>query len=127
LASRFEYRVFDDPSLVRYYPSPDRGDDKGASLSSTLATLSSQMQESLIPVEMIAQLRDNIEWLFGGKLQPSLLQQLQREPTSLGTLANSAAVRELWGGDAFWSRYRHRFARPHLADSDRGLTWLRAA
>jgi len=124
LSSRFEYRLFDDPSLVRYYPSPDRGDVKGASLSSTLATLSSQMQESLIPVEMVAQLRENIEWLFGGKLQPSLLQQLQREPTSLGTLANSAAVRELWGGEAFWSRYRQRFERADRGDWERGLKWL---
>src|SRR2546422_949061 len=50
-----------------------------------------------------------LDWLLGGPLPPEIFERVLREPGVLHTLATGAAVRELWGGEPFWSEYRGRF------------------
>ncbi len=124
LATRFEYRLFDDPSLARFYPPPDPSDPSGRSLSVALSRLADQARESPVPRDQVETLRASLDWLLGGPLRPALRQQLPHEPTLPATVANNAAVRELWGGEGFWAAYRERFMRTDRADWDRALRML---
>jgi hypothetical protein len=120
LTTRFEFVLFDDPSLARFYPPADPGDLSGASLSQRLTDTVNRSLESTIPLNMVEQLRSNLAWMLGGDLPEGVKRNMQQEPTSLATLANTAAARELWGGEAFWAGYRR-----HFVESPR-TSWVRA-
>jgi hypothetical protein len=109
LTSRFEYVLFDDPSLVRFYPPPDAGDRTTESVSLAMENLVADGVATPVPSELADRLKTSLGWLMGGPIPENLLRQLPREATPLATLANTAAVRELWGGEEFWRVYRRRF------------------
>jgi len=50
-----------------------------------------------------------VDWLLGGLLPPGIVDRVLAEPGALHTLCSGMAVRELWGGETFWSQYRKRF------------------
>ena len=62
-----------------------------------------------------------VTWLLGDPMPPEILMRCARDPGVLGTLSSNQAVRELWGGEPFWSEYRGQFRPEHIKDF---YTWV---
>ena len=109
LTSRFHYSIFDDPEMARFYPpvGPAETDPELQRISYVKA-LQELGAKIMTPNSYIALWR-GLDWLLGGPLPPEIFERVLREPGVLHTLATGAAVRELWGGEPFWSEYRGRF------------------
>ena len=109
LTSRFQYALFDDPDLVRFYPPVDSTVSNPAAMGKTFAEGMMQFGRAIAENEALNPLRLGVSWLLGGQAPPALLHRIRTESGALRTLAWSTAVRELWGGEPFWSVYRARF------------------
>jgi hypothetical protein len=117
--NRWHYAVFDEPDLMRIFPlvsdattSPDA---LGASVAAALNTFS----QLIVTTEPYEEARSNVAWMLGGPMPPAFSARAPRDPSLLQVLARTSATRALWGGDGFWSAYRHRFEteRPgHLGE-----------
>ena len=111
LTSRFHYSLYDDPDLARFYPPVGPGEMDPSLLSSTLTnTLNDVSRLQVTPQSYLALWR-GLDWLLGGPIPHEMYDRVLREPGAVHTLATGTAVRELWGGEAFWSKYRERFQR----------------
>jgi hypothetical protein len=53
-------------------------------------------------------------------MPPEVMQSMRKNPATLATLANTLAMRALWGSDRFWERYRRRFMSQSAAE---GSEW----
>lgn len=114
LASRFQYSIFDEPELVRFYP-PLPADAHDPTLiaqlfSNQLYDVGSQMADT----QTLDHVRRSVRWLLGGELPPEVMGRLQREAGGLATLSSGYATRALWRGDAFWATYLLRFDRTRI-------------
>jgi hypothetical protein len=111
LNARFHYSLFDDPDLARFYPpvGPSETDPELLRLSFT-NTLNDLSARQVTPASYMALWR-GLNWLLGGPMPTEIFERVLREPGALHTLTTSTAVRELWGGEPFWSEYRRRFQR----------------
>ena len=49
--------------------------------------------------------RGSIVWLVGGPLPGDILRRMHQDPSGLGTVASSLAMRAIWHGDTFWAGY----------------------
>lgn len=110
LASRFHYSIFDDPEMARFYPPVPGGADAALLSVSFVNTLNDLSRKLVGPSSYIALWR-GVDWLLGGPLPTEIFERALREPGALHTLCTGTAVRELWGGEPFWSRYRERFQK----------------
>ena len=109
LVSRFQYALFDDPDLVRFYPAADSETVDPAGLAESFSQGMGQISRTLARGDELIPLRQGVGWLLGGPPTAGMLRRIRAESGALNTLAWSTAVRELWGGEAFWSNYRDRF------------------
>ncbi len=123
LTSRFQYRLFDDPTLARFFPTTQ--DPQGNSLAQSLLQLVERANREPLTSEERDRFGQALVWMLGGELQPELRTEIQRDPGALATLANGAAVRELWGGEAFWKLYRRRFLSGPAGAGPALLGWYR--
>jgi len=109
LNARFHYSLFDDPDLARFYPPVGPNDTDPERLRLTfINTLNDLSARQVTPASYMALWR-GLNWLLGGPLPTDIFERVLREPGALHTLTTSTAVRELWGGEPFWSEYRRRF------------------
>ncbi len=111
LTTRFQYKILDDPDLARIYPPVPPSSSSPQDLSRALDRLGDVFHRLVTTPETMEALRRGVLWLLGGPLTPELFRRAQADATLLPTLATNAAVRELWGGEAYWSQYRRRFLR----------------
>jgi hypothetical protein len=109
LTSRFHYSLFDDPELARFYPPVGPGElDPGLVRISFINTLNDLSSQKVTPASYFALWR-GLDWLLGGPIPSEIYDRVLVEPGALHTLGMTNAVRELWGGEPFWSKYRERF------------------
>jgi peptidase M16-like protein len=109
LTTRFHYSLFDDPDLARFYPPVRPGEnDPELMRLSFVNTLNDLSARQVTPASYMALWR-GLNWLLGGPMPTEIFERVLREPGALHTLTMSTAVRELWGGEPFWSQYRRRF------------------
>ncbi len=115
LTSRFQYSLFDDAELVRFFlePAPDETDP--ARIASQLSALVDQLSEQQMERDTFESVKRSVAWLVGGPLPVAVKDQLRRQPGALGTLANVMVSRALWKGDAFWDEYSLRLQRTNLS------------
>lgn len=109
LTRRFQYSLFDEPDLVRFYLEPAAGDREPATVRAQFESLVDQLAEAVLERDAFESVRRSLVWLLGGDLLPSVREQMKRQPAALGTLSSGMATRALWKGDEFWSVYRKRF------------------
>jgi hypothetical protein len=124
LGSRFQFSLFDDPEMVRLYPPPDSaGTAANPGFQDQVDAAARDLAAMIIPPDADASIVRAVSWLMGGTMPPEVLGRAARDPSVLGTVAQNQAVRELWGGEPFWSEYRRRFlAYSHAYDY--WLDWL---
>jgi len=125
LTSRFQFSLFDDPEMVRFYPPPDTSSGGGsdAGLENRVDTAARNLAAMIIPPDADAAVIRATSWLLGGSMPPEILGRAARDPSVLATVALNQGVRELWGGEPFWSEYRRRFMTYGHA-YDYWLDWL---
>ena len=109
LTSRFQYSIFDDPELARFYPPVAPGETDPAALEVELVNSLNELNGLTISRVSYETVWRGVDWLLGGPLGPGIIGRVLGEPGALHTLCSGMAVRELWGGEAFWSQYRKRF------------------
>jgi hypothetical protein len=109
LTSRFQYSIFDDPELARFYPPIGPAETDPVLLDLELISALNDLARMTIPRSSYEAVWLALDWLLGGPLPPDINDRVLVEPGALHTLCTGMAVRELWGGEAFWSRYRERF------------------
>jgi hypothetical protein len=109
LVSRFQYSLFDEPELVRFYPplgpeaaSPDL---LSGALYTQLLVIGGQLADKTV----LDGIRRSVSWLLGGVIPPEVMNHLRTDPGGLATISNGIATRSLWMGDAFWNDYLRRF------------------
>ncbi|MEO5617767.1 MAG: hypothetical protein ABIS67_08345 [Candidatus Eisenbacteria bacterium] len=108
LTSRFQYSLFDDPDLARFYPQPGPGTAADTALDLEFNELVSKMGTMMFPPESFDAVLRGVAWLVGAPLPRETLLRARREPRLLATLSSNQAVRELWGGEPFWNEYRRK-------------------
>ena len=117
LVSRFQYSLFDEPELVRFYP-PVRADATdpdliAGALYEQLMVVGGQMVDKIL----LDDVRRSVSWLLGGLIPNEIMTRLKSDPGGLGTLSNGMATRALWMGDAFWADYLQRFRTQKIGHS----------
>ena len=117
LVSRFQYSLFDDPEIIRFYPpiAKDKTDPDllAGALYEQLTAIGGQM----VTVPIMERVRQSVAWLLGGPMSPDLRRGMARDPAALGTVASGMATRAIWQGDAFWDTYLERFMRLQIGHS----------
>jgi hypothetical protein len=78
-----------------------------------------------IEMAQVQRIRAAVEWLLGGPMPEALASRARTDRSVLYRLCSSAATRELWGGEAFWSDYRRRFDPELSAGTERWAEYLR--
>ncbi|MBI1796447.1 MAG: insulinase family protein [Candidatus Eisenbacteria bacterium] len=120
IVTRFKYSIFADPQLAQFFP-PVRTDENDADqLGVGLQDGIEILATTIIEPRTYHEIRVNHQWVLGGPLSPGLVQRCREHPGTLFTIANTLAVRALWGDAAFWKRYLDRFMSPSITG---GGTW----
>src|SRR5262249_55089130 len=121
LTSRFQYSLFDDPDLVRFYPPPGPGTAADSALDFPFNEKVSAMGAMVFPRESWEEMLVSVVWLLGDALPDDILMRAAHDPGVLATLASNQAVRELWGGEPFWSEYRNQLRPDRMKEF---YTWV---
>jgi hypothetical protein len=108
--STHHYALFDEPDLMRVFPPVDSSVTETAEVAKRMNQALNALQTLIVTTESYDELRTGALWLLGGPMRPTIRDRARREPMLLHSLARSMASRGLWGGEVFWSEYRHRFA-----------------
>ncbi len=108
LTSRFHYSILDDPEMARFYPPVGPSETDPALVRITYENALAKISNATLAPDVSSGLWRGLDWLVGGPLPPEIFGRVVGEPGALHTLSAGAAVRELWGGEAFWSLYRAR-------------------
>lgn len=116
LTTRFQYSLYDDPELVRFYPPAGPGTAADSALDEPFNGTISRLGSLVIPRDEYEQLLRGVAWLLGDALPPEILMRAARDPGVLATLSSNQAVRELWGGEPFWSEYRSQLHPDRIKD-----------
>lgn len=110
IRSRFQYALLDDPDLARFYPPTPLNAGTAADLLNVFHGELLKFSQGVAFTEDLEDLKKEVVWMLGGPTTPAFRRALRSQSGVLNTFAGFAAVRELWGGEAFWSTYRARFA-----------------
>ena len=116
LTTRFQYSLYDDPELVRFYPPVASGTAADSALDDPFNATVSRLGAMVIQRDSYEELLRGVAWLLGDPLPPEILMRANRDPGVLATLASNQAVRELWGGEPFWSEYRSQLHPDRMKD-----------
>jgi hypothetical protein len=63
-----------------------------------------------VPPRHLESVKEGVMWLVGGPLPGDMRRSVARTPGIIYQLGASLAVREMTGGEAFWSAYRQRLS-----------------
>ncbi len=107
--ARFQYSLLDDPDLVRLYPPVTPSDLDSTRIREEYGEGLLDLAKSTMTFDQFSTLHDGVVWLLGGPLPPELARRAATDSGVLATLSTTAAMRVLWGGDAFWTAYRNRY------------------
>ena len=111
LTTRFQYNLFDDPSLMRLYPALEPDARSLRELDGSCGQAFQDFRAHGMSPDILHSLWRGVDWLLGGPIPPELAARVRTDLGALATLSTTAAMRELWGGEEFWSAYRERFRR----------------
>jgi hypothetical protein len=120
---RFQYPLFDEPDLPRFYPPLDPSTHDPAALTKRFLEAGQALSTMIIPKETYEEVKKNALWVLGGPMTEAQLSMIRRESGALMMLATSQATRALLGGDAFWDRYRRRLDALEARDLGAWDTW----
>ncbi|HEY2954735.1 MAG TPA: hypothetical protein VGK89_05760 [Candidatus Eisenbacteria bacterium] len=109
LVTRFQYSIFDDPEMARFYPPVDSLETDPLGLEFQVYRTLKQLYGMTVRRSSYEAVWRGVDWLLGGPLSTDIFGRVLTEPGALHTLCSGMAVRELWGGERFWSKYRERF------------------
>jgi hypothetical protein len=126
LTTRFQYNVFDDPTLVRFYPELDEGARSDRDLDAAMQQLFIDFRARTITGDLKRALWRGVDWLLGGPVPPEMMPRVLQDLGTLHTVCLTAAIRELWGGEAFWAGYRARFRSTAGPDQPYWIAWFRS-
>lgn len=118
IPSPFQYSLLDDPELLRLYPPVTPSDLDSSRIREAYNEGILALSRSTITYEEYSQLHESVMWMLGGPMNADLGRRSRTDPGVLAVLSTTAAMRELWGGEAFWTSYRERFLavkRPEFA------------
>jgi hypothetical protein len=124
LRSRFQYSILDDPTMARFYPPIIAKTWEPANQRKQFDALVEYFSALSIELDQAKRMEEAVAWLLGGPLPATLQARVQKDHSVLYRLASSAGVRELWGGESFWARYRKRFDPAASAGDERWTEWL---
>jgi len=109
LVTRFQYSLFDEPELVRFYPPVSKDaidpDVIAGALYEQLMIIGGQLADD----KVLEAVRRSVRWLLGDVLPREILARVSVDPGALATISNGIATRALWMGDAYWADYLRRF------------------
>jgi len=117
--NRWHYAVFDEPDLMRVFPLVNSGTNSTDALGNAVESALGAFSQLIVTTEPYENVRASVLWMLGGPMPPQVSSRAPRDPSLLTVMARTMATRALWGGEAFWSKYRRRFEseRPgHLGD-----------
>jgi len=117
LVSRFQYSLYDEPELVRFYPPVPADTREPSAVSAEVTNVLSDVGGQMVTGDVLAGVRRSVRWLLGGELPPEVSSRLATDTGGLATLSNGYATRALWLGDAFWATYLKRFDRCKIGHS----------
>ena len=109
LVARFQYSLFDEPELVRFYPPVKADATDPDVIGSTFTWQLQELGGRIVDMRIMDVLRRSVRWLLGGELSSGVLANLDRNPGGLASVTSGLATRALWKGDAFWAGYLRRF------------------
>jgi hypothetical protein len=109
LTSRFQYSILDDPRVARFYPPLAHNATAPGDLSREVIETFSELDAVLFDQETTQSVWRGVDWILGGPLPPPVARRALTDPSALYTVGSGMALRELWGGEPFWSEYRRRF------------------
>lgn len=109
LSSRFQYSLFDDAELVRFYPPVAPGTTDPQGMGKEFSFRLDELGAIAVGADQLDRVRSSVAWLLGAPLTQDLKRRSRSEAGALSTLATSTATRALWQGDAFWDDYLLRF------------------
>ncbi len=109
LSSRFQYSLFDDAELVRFYPLVAPGTTDPQAMGEEFSFRLDELAAVSVGAEQLDLVRSSVAWMLGAPLTPELLRRSRAESGPLSTLGISMASRALWQGDPFWDAYLLRF------------------
>ena len=109
LMSRFQYSLYDEPELVRFYPPVRKDAIDPDVISGALYEQLMVIGGQLANESVLEAVRRSVRWLLGDVLPREILARVNVDPGALGTLSNGLATRALWMGDAYWADYLRRF------------------
>lgn len=109
LTLRFQYSLFDDAEIVRFYPpiAPGMTDPQG--MGEEFSFRLGELAVAQMTADVLDAVKSSTAWLLGAPLSPDLRRRAQTETGPLSTLGTSMATRALWQGDEFWDDYLVRF------------------
>lgn len=122
---RYQYALFDEPELVRFYPPLRKRVDLEA-LSERMAEAVEALHGSVVPRDTYEEVRSTAVWLLGGALTRGQLTRIRTETQLLHMLASSQAARTLGAGDEFWDDYRRRFEQQRAGTFSQWVAWFTA-
>jgi len=109
LVSRFQYSLYDEPELVRFYPPLPQNttdpDQISTVLFGQLLVLGGQIANS----STLDGVRRSVAWLLGGEIPREIMTRLRADPGALATISNGMVTRALYLGDGYWADYLRRF------------------
>jgi len=105
----FVYSLLDDPEMLRLHPPIMPSDFDSTRIREAYFESILALSKADITYEEYAQLHGSVLWMLGGPMNSDLRRRARTEPGVLAALSTTAAMRELWGGEAFWSKYLERF------------------
>ena len=124
--SAFHYSLLDDPTLVRFYPPLTSSDLDSLRIREEYQEALLAASRSTISFDAFSDLHDGVRWMLGGPLTQALLKRAHEDAGILATLSTTAATRELWGGEPFWSEYRRRFDAADRPEFGRWAEYFRS-
>lgn len=117
LVSRFQYSLYDDPELMRFYPPVAAEATDPDLLAGALYEQLQVVGGQMVMLPIMDRVRYSLAWLLGAPMPPEIVQRMRAEPAGLGTLTSGMATRAVWHGDAFWAGYLERFMTLKLGHS----------
>ena len=118
IPSPFQYSLLDDPEMLRFYPPITPSDVDSLRIRESYNEGILALSRTAITRDEYSQLHASVVWMLGGPMNLDLRPRARTDPGVLAALSTTAAMRELWGGEAFWAPYRERFIavdRPEFA------------
>ncbi|HUK65130.1 MAG TPA: insulinase family protein, partial [Dongiaceae bacterium] len=106
----YQYPLFDEPELLRFYPLVKPGETDFAPIQKRMLELGELTRGMIVDPGSYRDMKNTITWLMGGAMGADQAASVRRNRPALMTLSRAQASCELRGGHVFWERYRKRLA-----------------